>query len=658
MTDLSVELLGPFGVRRDGEPIALGSRRTEALFAYLVHTGTVHRREHLVELLWGEGTTAAGNLRVLLTNLRKTVGDFVEITRTTAAFRPPPSGRAAVDVQSFNARSSGALGRPAEALAEHDVRNLRDALRVCRGPFLEGLDLGDTARFDDWLRGERELLLAQRVRLLVHLIGAELAGRQTPAALRHGHELRNLRPLDERSHQLIIQALLQAGDVDGATAQFDRLERMLDHEFGSTPSAQTRLLFAAPTLTAADPAPVPRGPHQLRRDGSLPARASQPWSTFVGRTAELATITGHGSAAAAGQGRVVFVTGGVGSGKTSLTRQSVRRLLGAHPEMVALGGTCSDAADSGGTGMLLVDLLGQLAGQSTGPWLEGPMPVTVSQRIQGAQAGWSAPAVDGFAASSAGAVLTGLRSLAEVRPVVLVLDNLQWASPATVNLLSELAKDIRRRRLLVIASLRPEPIRLAAERATPVPGLVARLRRVCGAAVVDLEPGVDSESATAFVRDLVRSESADLPVATVRTLRELGGGSPLVTAELLRQQVRDGRLVRSDSRLVVRSAPLWSQVPDRVALAFSERLAPVTVGLWPALHAAAALGEEFDAHDVARLCDRPVRAVVEDLAINLGGNLGLVESVPGTTCYRFRPRLLRLHLLSGLDDAQRAVLRA
>lgn len=651
MTDLAVELLGPFGVRRDGEPVALGSRRTEALFAYLVHTGTVHRRDHLAELLWSHGnaTTAPGNLRVLLTNLRKSVGDFVEITRTTATFRPPPSGRAAIDVETFTAQSESVLRQPPETLADKDVRSLRDALGVCRGSFLEGLDLADSVRFDDWLRRERDLIHAHRVTVLVHLVEAELARRDTPAALRHAHELRDLLPLEERSHQLVIQALLQAGDVDGATAQFDRLEHTLQREFGTAPSAQTRLLFAAPAVTGTAPVTV----RAASRSSAPRVRRAQPWSAFVGRKAELARLVGLGEEAFAGQGRVVFVSGGLGTGKTSLMRQAVRRLLGDRPDAVALGASCGDPADSGDPCLLLDGLTAQLGGDASGPWLDGPMPVTVAHRIRTARAGWSPPGGAGIPSSSPATVLAGVRALTEVRPVVLVLDNLQWAAPAVVNLVSELAKDARRRHLLVLVSRRPESSPQPADRAGVVSWLVARLRRVCGAALVDLDADEAAGSVTAFVRELVQSEATDLPASAVHTLVQLADGNPLLTAELLRQQVRDGHLEPVGPRLVVRSEPVWPRVPERVALAFDERLATVPVELWPLLDTAALLGEEFAAADLARGCGRDVREVVQVLVARFARDLGLVAPVPGTARYRFRPALLQIHLAAGLHDVQR-----
>jgi len=51
-TDLSLALLGPPVVRRDGAPVTFDTRKATALLALLAVTGREHSREQLAELLW------------------------------------------------------------------------------------------------------------------------------------------------------------------------------------------------------------------------------------------------------------------------------------------------------------------------------------------------------------------------------------------------------------------------------------------------------------------------------------------------------------------------------------------------------------------------------------------------------------------------------
>lgn len=68
----------------------LASRKAEALLLYLALEQRPCTREQLADLLWDDRTQrrALSNLRVLLSSLRKQLGEFVDITRTTAAIKP------------------------------------------------------------------------------------------------------------------------------------------------------------------------------------------------------------------------------------------------------------------------------------------------------------------------------------------------------------------------------------------------------------------------------------------------------------------------------------------------------------------------------------------------------------------------------------------
>jgi len=62
---------------------------------------------------------------------------------------------------------------------------------------------------------------------------------------------------------------------------------------------------------------------------------------FVARDRELAVLDGHLARALTGQGRVVFVAGEAGSGKTALLAEFARRAMAAQPGLVVAGGRCS-----------------------------------------------------------------------------------------------------------------------------------------------------------------------------------------------------------------------------------------------------------------------------------------------------------------------------
>ena len=75
-------------IKQDGEPITgLASRKAEALLVYLACTAKPQSREKLAELMWEERSQSRSlsSLRVVLSSLRKHLGEFFIITRDTVA---------------------------------------------------------------------------------------------------------------------------------------------------------------------------------------------------------------------------------------------------------------------------------------------------------------------------------------------------------------------------------------------------------------------------------------------------------------------------------------------------------------------------------------------------------------------------------------------
>ena len=151
MVSLQIRTLGGLTIRL-GDDLVTGfaSRKAELLLVYLACNPHNHRREVLADLLWDDRTQkrAMGNLRVVLSSLRKVAGPFVTITRDTAAIN---AERVWLDTAEL------------EAALAHDVTAqtagaMAEAFDLYRGDFLAGVHIGDARGFEEWLVVERERL--------------------------------------------------------------------------------------------------------------------------------------------------------------------------------------------------------------------------------------------------------------------------------------------------------------------------------------------------------------------------------------------------------------------------------------------------------------------------------------------------------------------
>ena len=324
---LELSLLGPLTIRRDGAVLKLPSRRTEALLVYLIRNRQTHARDVLAHLLWDDlpQTTAQGNLRVLLANLRKDLAPYVTITRQTVAFNAGSPHRLDLDgLEAVLAAARAEIDRTG-AIARQTATVLGEALLGYQGELLPGFFLRDGHGFEEWLATEREWLWTRAVEALDDLATEYLQWGDYRAGIEQAQRLVTLDPLREEGHQILMQLWAADGQISAALAQYERCVETLDRELGVPPHPFTtelsehirggdwRVARAAKSKSASAPHPIP---HNLPR----------PMTPFWGRSVELAQL-----AALLGDPVTPLVTiaGSGGMGKTALAIEAARQWVEA-----------------------------------------------------------------------------------------------------------------------------------------------------------------------------------------------------------------------------------------------------------------------------------------------------------------------------------------
>ena len=237
----------------------------------------------------------------------------------------------------------------------------------------------------------------------------------------------------------------------------------------------------------------------------------------VGREREQAMLRQHLDQLLAGRGGPVLVGGAAGIGKTTLVEDLARTADVEGAEV--LFGRCYDLSET----------------PPYGPWREalGAPEDVFEPRTPPEDPG-------GRADSGATAIITRVRahlaSRAAHRPTVLVLEDLHWADPASLDLLRAVARDLEREPLLVVATYRDDEV----TRHHPLYTLLPLLVREARAARVRLQP-LDRAGLTALVarRYALRDRDAD---ELVSYLARRSDGNPLFAGELVRSLEETGEL--------------------------------------------------------------------------------------------------------------------
>jgi DNA-binding SARP family transcriptional activator len=232
-----INLLSAPTIEVDGTAVA-GPRGSKswAVLAYLVLTDRPVPRARLFDLLFDEADDPAGALRWTLSQLRRALGDAVELTGDPVGLVRREDTVVDVDVL--------ASGAWPEALA----------MSGFGGGLLEGISLRVNPAFELWLSGEQRRVATATASTLHAAAHSRLAAGDTTSAVELARRLVACDPLDEYGHELLVRTLVAAGDPVEAAERVRQCEGLFRRELGRPPSPALR-----DALSPRRPVAVPQG---------------------------------------------------------------------------------------------------------------------------------------------------------------------------------------------------------------------------------------------------------------------------------------------------------------------------------------------------------------------------------------------------------------
>lgn len=336
MADLSISCMGSFQITLRGVPLSIpGTPKIRALLAYLaVERDKIHSRESLAGLLWSDQpeSNALHNLRQALSILRKVLGDDTYLLITPEGVQFNPAQNIWLDVFEFQKQISSALAHYGLCAQSGglNVRRLRRAVDLYRGPFMDQLSLSGSQLFEEWLTLQREELVRQMAEVLTRLAEYHERRGEYSQAAQVNARLVKMMPWEEDIHAGLIRLLALDGQWAAARAQYTACCRYLDEQLGVSPSASTTVLYEAVRQAARQPGkPLPavlQPKYPPARHNLSPAPTS-----FVGRAAELDAIA---EKIAHPDCRMLTLLGPGGIGKSRLALEAAREQVGVFTDGV------------------------------------------------------------------------------------------------------------------------------------------------------------------------------------------------------------------------------------------------------------------------------------------------------------------------------------
>lgn len=375
----------------------------------------------------------------------------------------------------------------------------------------------------------------------------------------------------------------------------------------------------------------------------------------IGREVELAALADAFKRVTVGDGReIVLISGEPGIGKTTLAIEAARTAFEAGA--VVLLGRCDE--ELGLPYGPFVEALShyithapedalRLLVDSLGAELVKLVPA-LRQRLNELPAPQSTdPDTERYLLFRAVEGL--LDQIAEDAPLVVVVEDLQWADKPSLQLLRHVVANTSRQRLFIVGTYRHDEL----SGTHPLAEALAALGREPGVNRVGLS-GLDDTEVVAFMEAAAGHSLDDRGVGLAGALYRETDGNPFFVWEVLRHLSETGAIYRDDSGRWTASVDLDTMVmPDSVRLVIGSRVAHLGPAVSHVLPLAAVMGREFDLDLLARVTQRSEDEVLDILDAAVAAAL-VAEVVDGPGRFVFSHALIQHTLYQDLGATRRA----
>jgi len=574
--ELRIHLLGQPKFTWRGEAYAFHARpRCLALIAFLLLHRDAHiTRDALAFTLWPEDSEdeARGKLRRHLYHANAALPSsnvpFIVATGETVVWNDEAATWC--DVDEFERACA-------------DEARWTDAVALYRGDFAPTI-------YDDWVFPLRERLRRQFISILENLLVRARSRRDFAGALGYAERILNHDAWREDTLRQLASVRYESGDRAGAIRDIDAFARRLMDEMSVEVMPET---IALRTLMLHGKA-LPDGAGAVPVHPRVASRVP-----LVGRSLELERLSGAWRRAACGRGEMLFVGGEAGIGKTRLVNELA--LTATLEGGRVFRGTTSSPEETPYQPIVeaLREALPFFAGADIRPIWLSVLSVLLPELSLRNNDRAAPPVLD--AARERSRLLesfaSALHGLARQRPLLLVLEDIQWAGEATLAAIEFLARRTGAMPALIVATYRTDRDQARA---------VLRMRR--GLQLQNLVGHMSlGPLSVGAVCELARSlpELADQSESIGADVHEITGGNPLFAIELLRERTEGGG--RADSptlaAMIATRTGRMSDTARRIAEVASVAGATVDVDL---LRLVSGYSEDIVFDGISELLERQV----------------------------------------------------
>lgn len=274
-----------------------------------------------------------------------------------------------------------------------------------------------------------------------------------PSALSIAHNIAAVNPPPPSKHRADLPPELDL--IIGRA-----LAKNKEHRYQTALEFVSALKALKSSASESLPAPV------TRITGSL---ADGDPDSFVGREPELRKMDEMLRKAIEGSGHVLFITGEPGIGKTAMIEEFLRRSRRKYPGLLISRGRCVEQYGTGEAYLPFMDAISALLSSSSRDRIAALLRTYApTWCLQFPAVFVSSGVWDSLQQETMGATKErmlremgdALGALAATSPLVIVLEDLHWADPSSIDLLRHLCQRVGKKMLMIVGTFRPEDLEL------------------------------------------------------------------------------------------------------------------------------------------------------------------------------------------------------
>ncbi len=554
-----------------------------SLLAYLaLHRDAEISRQRIAFLFWPDSSEsqARTNLRQLLHHLRQAfpeIEHYLDINSRMLKWHS--HAPVCIDVIEFRRWISQAEEAGERGDVSSEQTALENAARLYRADLLPEC-------YDTWIDSERDCLRRLFAGVLERLTRLLEQQSQYPEAIQYARRLLSMDEFDESTYRLLMRLHVLNKDRPAALQIYRRCVEVLRDELDMEPAPETREIYHRISRTTAEPG------------FSSPAETEIP---LVGREKERAVMLETWKTVTRGNTHVLLLSGEAGIGKTRLAQELVQYIK--RQGFTVASASCYAAE-------------GRLAYGPVIEWFRTPAIFTGLSELEDVWQTEIARLVPELLANRPDLTIPPLTEswqrqrffqalaravLISPRPLLLFIDNIQWADPETVEWLHYLLRFHPSAKMLIVAAVRSG----ALSQNGPLLSLILELRR--GDAFTEIELEAMDVAQTSQLAGYVAGKELDRVAAA--TLFASTEGIPLFIVEM----TRAGEATWDTGIADTPDFPRTIILPRKVQAVIQTRLSQLSPSARKLIELAATIGRIFTFEVLAHACEENEDSLIQSL---------------------------------------------